>query len=91
MQPLRERNRVLRLWPKCPSGYMYAALDVPSAHSAPPPTLCVASPPGEQWIVRCAARPGEGSFGEEALLCDVVAEAEPSLQCVSVVLPSCTK
>jgi hypothetical protein len=60
---------------------------MPSARGAPPPTLRVASPPGEQWIVRRAARPGEGSFGEEALLRDVVAEAEPSLQRVSVVLP----
>ena len=49
--------------------------------------LRVSSPPGEQWLVRRASRPGEGAFGAEPLLLDVTAAAAPATQRHTIVLP----
>lgn len=49
--------------------------------------LRVQSAPGEQWIVRRAARPGEGAYGSEDLLLEVSATAVPATQRHVVVVP----
>ena len=54
---------------------------------SPPDRLRVTSPPGEQWLVRKAARPGEGSYAAESLLLDVTASASPQVQKHVIVLP----
>ena len=67
--------------------HLYAELRYDD-NGKPPVPLVVASPPGEQWLVRRASRPGEGAAeSAETLLLNVVARAAPAVQRYEIVLP----
>jgi hypothetical protein len=51
------------------------------------PMVRVASPAGEQWIVRRASKPGEGSYGAEELLLTVTAKEAPAVQRAVIAVP----